>query len=362
MKNLVSNRFSLNTDEPLRYPQLVEHTNLLKKKIQNDFTLVVNECPCGSGGANHDFIISEVDRYGLPLQTVLCNHCGALRMDPYLDQRSLSDFYTNYYQEVYRRSDKVSVYYDKQRPYGRKFYELANSYLKPGSNVLEFGCGAGGALAFFKSKGHQVYGVEFSKKLIDYGKSKGLDNLHYGALSGFKSVIGATKFDFIFSNHVFEHISNPHEYLRECISMLSQDGSIVCAIPDVYNIHKYIFPNSDLKLMLHIAHVYNYSFECLKEMASKFELEIERIYPNDQIVTATSVMPELWFRLFRRAAHPQVTEKTTQTFDYLDYFKKTEHNFVNKIDLVKGELPYDKKPSTFSLLKRRLKRIIKWRK
>ncbi|MBA3481416.1 MAG: methyltransferase, partial [Pirellulales bacterium] len=38
--------------------------------------LVDERCPCG---AADDTVVSEIDRYGLPLTTVLCAACGCLR-------------------------------------------------------------------------------------------------------------------------------------------------------------------------------------------------------------------------------------------------------------------------------------------
>src|SRR5688572_15345551 len=233
MKDLLSPRFSVNAKEGYSdfTQNQVEYINKVRAKILNGFTLKANNCPCGEGDRNKDIVISEIDRYGLPLQTVLCVKCGTLRIDPYLDDKSLSNFYTDYYQQMYGRSAKVDEYFAKQSNYGKKFYDLAKQSLRPGSNILEFGCGAGGALATFKANGHNVYGIEYSQELISYGKSMGLSNLYYGSLVDFRNAHNGVKFDLIYSNHVFEHVNNPHEYLSNCREMLGENGSIICAIP-----------------------------------------------------------------------------------------------------------------------------------
>ena len=152
MKDLLSPRFSVDAKEGYSdfTQNQVEYINRVRGKILNGFTLKANHCPCGEGDRDKDIVISEIDRYGLPLQTVLCVKCGTLRIDPYLDDKSLSEFYTDYYQQMYGRSVKVDEYFAKQSNYGKKFFELAKGSLRSGSNVLEFGCGAGGALGAFK--------------------------------------------------------------------------------------------------------------------------------------------------------------------------------------------------------------------
>jgi hypothetical protein len=103
MKDLLSPRFSVNAKEGYSdfTQNQVEYINRVRRKILNGFTLKANNCPCGEGNRDKDIVISEIDRYGLPLQTVLCVKCGTLRIDTYLDDKSLSEFYTDYYQQMY---------------------------------------------------------------------------------------------------------------------------------------------------------------------------------------------------------------------------------------------------------------------
>ena len=94
MKTLLSNRFGLGAQDvlPGLQPDQLKYIDEVKSKINKEFTLVPISCPCQKSGAKNDVVISEIDRYGLPLQSVLCNDCGTVRIDPYLDRDSLSDF------------------------------------------------------------------------------------------------------------------------------------------------------------------------------------------------------------------------------------------------------------------------------
>jgi hypothetical protein len=77
------------------------------------------DCPCGSRLL--DIIIAEVDRYGLPLQTVLCQGCGSLRFDPYLDDASLAHFYSSCYQQMYGRAVDVERYFTASNSMAARF-------------------------------------------------------------------------------------------------------------------------------------------------------------------------------------------------------------------------------------------------
>jgi hypothetical protein len=52
---------------------------------------------------------------------------------------------------------------------------------------------------------------------------------------------------------VFEHIGAPGAWLARAGDMLSEDGVIVVAVPDVTGIHRYASPGGDLRQFLHIA-------------------------------------------------------------------------------------------------------------
>jgi SAM-dependent methyltransferase len=356
MKQLISERFSIANAKDVTHLSSTQlrYRDMVIDKLKNTFTLISNPCPCGSRGSN-DTIVSEIDRYGLPLNSVLCASCGTIRIDPYLDNQSLADFYTHYYQEMYGRSADIDHYFKRQNAYGKKFLAISNTFLKPKSNVFEFGCGAGGALKMFQDAGHQVWGIEYSPKLIEFGHTRGLSNLRYGSIEDFASTVGDVKFDLIFSNHVFEHVMNPVPYMQTCLKMLKDEGRIICAVPDIYNSHRYPFPNSDLRMMLHIAHIYNYTFECLQAMAQQLNVSIERIFPDERIITATSEMPELWFEI-RKATRAVDPSSPANKTNYFSYLYKTDENFRLGKNLLDT-----RRPLTFRI-KNKIKKLLAWKK
>src|SRR5262245_4133736 len=106
MKRLLSKRFGY--DERAagrvrlseRQRELVDE--FLRRVRSGAYALVHEPCPCGL--PPDDLLVSETDRYGLRLDSVLCLGCGTVRIDPYLDRPSLDHFYSCLYQEMYARA------------------------------------------------------------------------------------------------------------------------------------------------------------------------------------------------------------------------------------------------------------------
>ncbi|MGH9970094.1 MAG: class I SAM-dependent methyltransferase [Pyrinomonadaceae bacterium] len=242
-------------------------------------------------------VISEVDRYGLPLTFVLCTVCGTIRIDPHLDTSSLEDFYTRFYQQMYARATDVESYFSRQRSYGEKVLAVAEHYLKPGSWIFEIGCGAGGALDVFQSKGHQVAGCDYSRELIAAGRQRGVRNIYHGSLKDLQPHLDGAKADLIYLNHVFEHVNHPLGFLEECRNQLAPGGKIIIIVPDVSGIDSFTCPAGDLLQFLHIAHKYNFSLEGLRRLGGQGGYQVRRLTPDPKIKTPCSHMPELWVEL-----------------------------------------------------------------
>jgi SAM-dependent methyltransferase len=357
---LISKRFSVNASSQLDYlsAKQMKYRDEVVARLGKEYKLVSNPCPCKNPQPQNDKVISQIDRYGLPLSSVLCSSCGTVRLDPYFDEKGLADFYTDHYQEMYGRSNDLAPYFEKQKQYGRKFLATMEPRIPLKSTVLEFGCGAGGALWEFKNAGHIVYGCEYSQKLIDYGITRGVENLYYGGVVDIEEKLQGVKFDLIFSNHVFEHVNKPFEYLQSCLNLLKPSGKIVCAVPDLYNSHRFIFPNSDLRMMLHVAHIYNYTFKCIESLASQLNVHVARLSPNPELITPTSVMPELWFEISVNRGIESETGATQweKSGKYMEYFLETEKNLTNGTNLLKQPT------SLTATVKSFIKKFVRWKR
>jgi SAM-dependent methyltransferase len=200
----------------------------------------VETCPlCGS--AKHHLSIRAPDvHYGNPglFAIAECDSCRVQFLDPmptetYLAGAYPSDYYS--YQAAFagvRKSKLVRLAKTAMR-YAIYFHALKTKDPKfpfPGT-LLDIGCGSGRFMVEMRDKGWKVYGVEVSESAAKLGrKLSGLD-IFAGTLD--QARFPDASFDYVRSNHSFEHIHNPNEILVEIRRILKPGGRLFVGVPNV---------------------------------------------------------------------------------------------------------------------------------
>ena len=285
-KQLLSERFRAGSSPPAKAlnPAQFPFIAAVRSKLERgEFPLIPNECPCGSPA--NDVIISEIDRYGLPLNAVLCQACGTVRINPYLDHAGCAEFYSKYYQQMYGRIDTLPDYFARQQSYGERILKALTWLQSSRQRVLEVGCGAGGALTVFRKAGHEVAGCEYSGELLDYARKQGLKQVYEGPLEAVPEP--AAGYDLIILHHVFEHLDEPLEFLQTARRYVSKQGRILIVVPDIANIDQFAYPGGDLLPFLHIAHKHNFTVR-------GFELLCQRAGFGVQVLPTPHPVADLW--------------------------------------------------------------------
>ncbi|MFW6008820.1 MAG: class I SAM-dependent methyltransferase [archaeon] len=246
-----------------------------KKDLENKIKLKEYEfekvnCVCCN---NTKFdVLSEKDRYGLWMKTVICQNCGLIQTNPRMNQKSYNKFYNSLYRKLYVGSLKPTEYFFKQQTEkGKKiinFIEKNSNIKLKNKNILEIGTGAGGILYEFKKRGNEVLGIDLGSEYVSFGKKKGL-NLKVGTLNILDKNIKA---DIIIYSHVFEHTLNPIRELIDAKKMLKPTGIIYIEVPGVKNINK----NYDMDFLRYLqnAHTYHFTKTTLANILSKLNLKM----------------------------------------------------------------------------------------
>jgi len=135
------------------------------------------------------------------------------------DQKHSVEFYENRYEQGYM--DEWPI--EKKR----KIFEVIQDLQLPAQGeALDFGCGNGVLTEIIRQAlpSWKIFGTDLSKKAIDNARIRYPDCTFYEADS---PEIKQKKFDFVFTNHVFEHVFNlsevfnkMNEYLRPKAYML----------------------------------------------------------------------------------------------------------------------------------------------
>jgi SAM-dependent methyltransferase len=302
----------------------------VKRKLETgEFRLINQQCPCLAGDADDDVCIAEIDRYGLPINSILCLACGQARADPYLNEESLGDFYAHYYQDLYARNVNLPHLFSYQRMhYGERIAACYDSLLNKDSSVLEIGCGTGSSLLAFSKRECFTAGCDFSGELVRYGTKQGIQNLWTGTIED-APVFAAREYDLIYLFHVLEHVSQPVELLAQLRSKLTEGGRILAVVPDLSRIDVHRNPAGDALKFLHIAHKFKFSVIGLGYVAQQAGVSATRVTPPAREYGPTENardLSEMWIEFRPDARHCEHTARAGE--EVLRYLLATEQRFL----------------------------------
>lgn len=110
--------------------------------------------------------------------------------------------------------------------------ELAGP-LKPGTRVLDVGCGNGFTCGEFARLGCKVTGIDLSEQGISHARAAhpGVRFEILPADDHLLANLGEAPFDLIVSTEVVEHLYAPRLYMQGCFQALKPGGRFICTTP-----------------------------------------------------------------------------------------------------------------------------------
>ncbi|MEM7685750.1 MAG: class I SAM-dependent methyltransferase [Pseudomonadota bacterium] len=212
--------------------------------------------------------VSETDRRGRPLKTVICMETGLVRNDPVPGDAELAKFYSEDYRKDYKSAEKP-----RRRQILRNFRRVAahvaafSDVLDQASAVLDVGAGSGEFAFLMTRRGKSVIGVEPNQGYAAYCRDDlGLD-VRTAHLSS--DLFENQSFDLIRLNHVLEHLNDPVKYLEMMARWLRPGGRLYVEVP---NIETYCREKSRGN-MFHYGHIWNFNPWTLRAAATLAGLE-----------------------------------------------------------------------------------------
>jgi len=161
-----------------------------------------------------------------------CGDCGLIYQGEILNDATLRKLYEEWidYEKV---ADRARTMITKNYYIGHaKDFVNILSYLDTPpceTHVLDFGMGFGTWCYLTKGFGCHAHGTELSQTRIDY--AKGIDVIAWKDIPGYR-------FDFINTEQVFEHLSDPLEVLGYLRQFLKPNGLIKISVPDGWDLKK----------------------------------------------------------------------------------------------------------------------------
>ena len=185
------------------------------------------------------------------------------------DYISHTDSNRSLFDKVYQ---KVKNYTIKQK------LHLINSFQTKEKTILDIGCGTGDFLHFCQQNNWNITGVEPNENARNLASEKlGLDN----SISESVEILmkdQSKRFDVITMWHVLEHVPNLEEYISFLKQLLKQNGRLIIAVPNYksYDAKHYgkFWAAYDVP-----RHLWHFSQKSIKQIFSKFDLELVNTLP-----------------------------------------------------------------------------------
>ena len=192
-----------------------------------------------------------------------CSYCNLIFQEQIPNEKFSYELYEKYIDKEDSLKKKDNY---EQKYYKKLFYEISlikNIFKKKSEeiSVLDFGAGWGYWLNYLKKNNFDVYAYEVSESRINFLKKNNIK-----IISNLENL--DNKFDFIYSEETFEHISNPRETLINLSKILKKDGFIMLRFPSSFlfkfKLNKKYKPCSDCAHPLeHINLLKKKSFEAI---------------------------------------------------------------------------------------------------
>lgn len=228
----------------------------LKKYLES-----LEEVPCSLCGSKDNISLCKKEKYGLPLNTVICKDCGLLYINPRPTKSLYSEFYKDDYRRLVSNGDKLKTGFDKARKFAkREIITLLDKQIKSVDNFLDIGCSSGGVIQAIKDVyGGDAFGVEPNIVVANFAKQKTSANIFIGL---FEDYLPPDHFDLILFIRALNHSLNPSQNIIKIRGMLKNKGVFVLVLYDaIINLL-----NRPFELMAEATHPYMFCEETIESM------------------------------------------------------------------------------------------------
>lgn len=271
-KSLLSKRFR--NDGKAKIPLNSDQQKILASLI-NDLAKGViklgshSKCPLCNG--TKGTIIGEKDRLGIPCLTVVCQNCGLVFNNSYLDRDGADYFYHNYWGKIQWKGNPEKNFIDRIKPRAYAWKRFAfvglilGAHLRNLQTVFEVGCGDGCNLFPYYLAGKETKGCDLDDNFLIPGRRSGLD-LRQGHIEVLKEC--HRKADLIIISHVFEHMLDLDKEIEDIKNIINPGGYVYVEVPGLLNWNR--CHSQQLKedgyesgnnLMMYLQFQHNYHFD-----------------------------------------------------------------------------------------------------
>jgi 2-polyprenyl-3-methyl-5-hydroxy-6-metoxy-1,4-benzoquinol methylase len=217
--------------------------------------------------------VSERDRHGGDLATVICTRCGLVGHLHIPGDEQLADFYGKQYRLEYNGEHtpsprRVMRAWRNSQIICRRLAPL----LRPGDRVFEVGAGTGSTVKRFELAGFSASGIEPGEGFSNFARETLHANVQCQDLFDLPT---RPNYDLVLLVHVIEHFNSPSRALARIHALLKPGGRLYVECPNLSA------PFTIRSRLFHSAHIHNFTHSTLSMLAEKCGFRIETQYSDD---------------------------------------------------------------------------------
>ena len=205
-----------------------------------------------------------------------CTNCDLVFLNPLPTQEFLSSLYPKdyyAYQSFFKKQSWAEKFVKK---YLVRAITKDPTFQQPGK-MLDIGCGSGHFIYKMRENGWDVKGVEINDDAAKLGREAGKLNIHSGELV--TALYANEEFDYIRSNHSFEHVVQAKELLQEIHRVLKKDGKLLIGVPNIDGLNAKLFKKYWWYLGAPV-HTFNYTPKSLSMLLEAEGFKVEKVNYN----------------------------------------------------------------------------------
>ena len=192
-------------------------------------------CVCGQLDAT-PIATGEDFEYGSCMESfsaLQCNRCSLVFLNPRPSKNDLDTIYPSNYHAYEFTSENYGMVHSLRRWLEARRLRHVCGDLKPGSRVLDIGCGDGFHLELLREIGHGAWhleGLDANPRASDLAVRKG-----FAVQKGFLEDVALPKasFDLILLIATIEHVDDPRDFLERTRELLTRNGRVLIVTDNV---------------------------------------------------------------------------------------------------------------------------------
>jgi SAM-dependent methyltransferase len=202
------------------------------------------------------------------VDVMLCNQCGMVFHDSVASDEDYAAYYAHAGKYTGHTTAGAGGYTELEALRFKSRVDFLSPHIQLHSRIVDIGCGKGGLLSVFHSKGFDnTFGIEPSAECVSILQEHGVN----GIVGSLFALPDLQPFDLIVVSHVFEHLNTPCDAMQNLKRILRPEGLLYIETPDAEGYMKYFHKPY---YYFDLEHINHFSLELLRLLADLNGFEV----------------------------------------------------------------------------------------